>query len=87
MSILNPLSPPSPIKNGLDISTRLLEISARRDIVFGLIVQLQNELNDLAFEERHLDFKQQQFHADIPESRFKASQEYKNSYIKEVLDL
>lgn len=86
-----PVNPPininPPINNGFDISARLLAISARRDTLVGLIIQHQNELNDLSFEEQHLHFRQQQFAADVPDRRIQASQEYKAAYVKEILDL
>jgi hypothetical protein len=73
-----------PVNNGFDISSRLLAISARRDMLIGLIIRHQNELNDLTFEEQYLQHQSRD--GDI-DRRFKASLDYKAAYIKEVLDL
>jgi hypothetical protein len=77
----------SDIKNGLDISMRLLAIAARRDEIIGLLTQYQDELNDLTFEEQHLRYQQQAISADSSIKNLRNSQKYKAAYIKEVLDL
>ena len=73
--------------NGLDITIRQLEISARRDELVALMVHCQNELNDIAFEERELLLQQQRISANMTDKNIKHSLAYKAAYINEILDI